>query len=109
MLSGLHLYVLESETSQNYQRSLRFSLVSFHHVALPSRCGLFFRNSFPSLEFILFGDSRHSLSNFFSGHCSMVGRQVFEVLPTNIGGSAFCIAISFRGMDSQKVSHVGLK
>ncbi|KAH9684016.1 C2 domain-containing protein [Citrus sinensis] len=55
VLSGLHLYVLESETSQNYQRSL-----------------------------------------------SMVGRQVFEVLPTNIGGSPFCIAISFRGMDSQK-------
>lgn len=38
----------------------------------------------------------------------MAGRHVFEVPPTNIGGSPFCIAVSFRGMDSQKVSLVGL-
>lgn len=39
----------------------------------------------------------------------MAARQVFEVPPTNIGGSPFCIAVSFRGMDAQKVSHVGSK
>ncbi|XP_044499300.1 uncharacterized protein LOC123220770 isoform X3 [Mangifera indica] len=55
VLSGLYLYVLESEKSQSYQRYL-----------------------------------------------SMAGRHVFEVPPTNIGGSPFCIAVSFRGMDSQK-------
>ncbi|KAI4344734.1 hypothetical protein L6164_011925 [Bauhinia variegata] len=33
---------------------------------------------------------------------SMAGRQVLEVPPTNIGGSPFCIAVSFRGRDIQK-------
>lgn len=33
---------------------------------------------------------------------SMAGRQVHEVPPTNIGGSPFCLAVSFRGMDIQK-------
>ncbi|KAJ0034329.1 hypothetical protein Pint_24264 [Pistacia integerrima] len=56
VLSGLYLYVLESEKSQSYQRYL-----------------------------------------------SMAGRHAFEVPPTNIGGSPFCIAVSFRGTDSQKV------
>lgn len=46
---------------------------------------------------------------FIFGQCSMAGRQVFEVPPANIGGSPFCTAVSFRGMDAQKVSHVGLK
>ncbi|XP_062178337.1 uncharacterized protein LOC133883124 isoform X2 [Alnus glutinosa] len=55
MLSGLYLYVLESEKSLSYQRST-----------------------------------------------SMAGRQVHEVPPTNIGGSPFCLAVSFRGMDIQK-------
>ncbi|KAK1591812.1 hypothetical protein Q3G72_014066 [Acer saccharum] len=55
VLSGLYLYVLESERSQSYQRYL-----------------------------------------------SMAGRQMFEVPPSNIGGSLFCIAVSFRGMDTQK-------
>ncbi|XP_059444630.1 uncharacterized protein LOC132176414 [Corylus avellana] len=54
-LSGLYLYVLESEKSLSYQRST-----------------------------------------------SMAGRQVYEVPPTNIGGSPFCLAVSFRGMDIQK-------
>jgi hypothetical protein len=39
----------------------------------------------------------------------MAGRQVHEVPPTNIGGSPFCLAVSFRGMDIQKVSLVILK
>ncbi|XP_044485071.1 uncharacterized protein LOC123210663 isoform X2 [Mangifera indica] len=55
VLSGLYLYVMESEKSKSYQRYL-----------------------------------------------SMAGRHVFEIPPANIGGSPFCIAISFRGMDSQK-------
>ncbi|KAI6692875.1 hypothetical protein NL676_020585, partial [Syzygium grande] len=33
---------------------------------------------------------------------SMAGRQIHEVPPTNIGGASFCIAVSFRGMDTQK-------
>ncbi|XP_057959044.1 uncharacterized protein LOC131151699 [Malania oleifera] len=55
VLSGLYLYVLESEKSQGYQR-----------------CS------------------------------SMAGRQAYEVPPTNIGGSQFCIAVSTRGMEIQK-------
>ncbi|XP_051130647.1 uncharacterized protein LOC127251100 isoform X2 [Andrographis paniculata] len=55
-LSGLYLYVLESETSQSYQRCT-----------------------------------------------SMAGKQVFHVPPSNVGGSPFCVAISIRGMDIQKV------
>ncbi|KAK6930330.1 Vacuolar protein sorting-associated protein 13, DH-like domain [Dillenia turbinata] len=55
VLSGLYLYVLESEVSQSYQR-----------------CS------------------------------SMAGRQVYEVPPTSVGGSPFCVAVSFRGMDIQK-------
>lgn len=55
VLSGLYLYVLESEKSQSYQRWL-----------------------------------------------SMAGRQVHEVPSPNVGGSLFCIAVSFRGMDIQK-------
>ncbi|KAK8704101.1 hypothetical protein V6N13_047734 [Hibiscus sabdariffa] len=35
-------------------------------------------------------------------HLSMAGRQVHEVPPSNIGGSPFCIAVSPRGMDTQK-------
>lgn len=38
----------------------------------------------------------------------MAGRQVFEVPSTNIGGSPFCVAVSPRGMDTQKVSHLVL-
>ncbi|KAL8484750.1 hypothetical protein ACS0TY_027161 [Phlomoides rotata] len=53
--SGLHLYVLESETSQSYQR-----------------CS------------------------------SMAGKQVYDVPPTSVGGSPFCIAVSTRGTDIQK-------
>lgn len=45
----------------------------------------------------------------FDGYFSMAGRQVHEVPPTNIGGSPFCLAVSFRGMDIQKVSSVLLK
>lgn len=37
----------------------------------------------------------------------MAGRQIHEVPPANIGGSPFCIAVSFRGMDTQKVSPDG--
>ncbi|KAE8735933.1 Calcium-dependent lipid-binding family protein isoform 3 [Hibiscus syriacus] len=36
-------------------------------------------------------------------HLSMAGRQLHEVPPTNIGGSPFCIAVSPRGVDTQKV------
>ncbi|XP_043709636.1 uncharacterized protein LOC122658659 isoform X2 [Telopea speciosissima] len=55
VLSGLYLYVLESEVSQSYQRC-----------------------------------------------ASMAGRQIYEVPPTSIGGSAFSIAVAFRRMDSLK-------
>ncbi|KAI8561923.1 hypothetical protein RHMOL_Rhmol04G0379800 [Rhododendron molle] len=55
VLSGLYVYVLDSEASQNYQR-----------------CS------------------------------SMAGKQVYEVPPTNVGGSVSCIAVSTRGMDTQK-------
>ncbi|KAM1609645.1 hypothetical protein ACFXTN_020154 [Malus domestica] len=55
VLSGINLYVLESEKSQSYLR-----------------------------------------------HSSMAGRQVYEVPPENIGGSLFCLAVSYRGMDNQK-------
>ncbi|ONI27903.1 hypothetical protein PRUPE_1G110200 [Prunus persica] len=55
VLSGINLYVLESEKSQSHQR-----------------------------------------------HSSMAGRQVYEVPPANIGGSSFCLAVSYRGMDNQK-------
>ncbi|KAK4798434.1 hypothetical protein SAY86_030760 [Trapa natans] len=55
MLSGFHLYVLESAKSQSYQRFL-----------------------------------------------SMAGRQIHEVPPGKVGGSPFCIAVSFRGMNIQK-------
>ncbi|CAN6447305.1 unnamed protein product [Victoria cruziana] len=33
---------------------------------------------------------------------SMVGRQVFEVSPTNVGGSLFSIAVSYRRLNVQK-------
>ncbi|KAI7993232.1 putative vacuolar protein sorting-associated protein 13A [Camellia lanceoleosa] len=55
VLTGLYLYVLESEMSQNYQR-----------------CS------------------------------SMAGKQVYEVPPMNVGGSVSCLAVSVRGMDTQK-------
>ncbi|KAL0308079.1 UNVERIFIED_CONTAM: hypothetical protein Sangu_2997600 [Sesamum angustifolium] len=55
VLSGLILYVLESESSRSYQR-----------------CS------------------------------SMANKQVYDVPPTNIGGSPFCIALSTRGMDTKK-------
>ncbi|XVE82332.1 hypothetical protein DITRI_Ditri15bG0139900 [Diplodiscus trichospermus] len=35
-------------------------------------------------------------------YLSMAGKQVHEVPSTNIGGSSFCIAVSPRGMDTQK-------
>lgn len=39
----------------------------------------------------------------------MAGRQVHEVPPASVGGSSFCLAVSFRGMDIQKVNLVLLK
>lgn len=33
----------------------------------------------------------------------MAGKQVYEVPPANVGGSPYCIAVSVRGMDNQKV------
>ena len=36
----------------------------------------------------------------------MAGKQVCEVPPSNLVGSLFYIAVSFRGMDFQKVGHV---
>jgi hypothetical protein len=44
------------------------------------------------------------ICNFVLGFCSMAGRQVLDVPPMNVGGSPFCIAVSTRGMDIQKVS-----
>lgn len=49
------------------------------------------------------------LEIFFLGCCSMAGRQVYEVPPLNIGGSSFCIAVSYRGLDIQKVCQNGFK
>ncbi|KAL0376317.1 UNVERIFIED_CONTAM: Vacuolar protein sorting-associated protein 13 [Sesamum calycinum] len=59
VLSGLILYVLESESSRSYQR-----------------CS------------------------------SMANKQVYDVPPTNVGGSPFCIALSTRGMDTKKVGDI---
>ncbi|KAL8152479.1 LOW QUALITY PROTEIN: hypothetical protein V2J09_010239 [Rumex salicifolius] len=55
VLSGLYLYVLESDSAQSYQQSL-----------------------------------------------SMAGKQVCEVPPANVGGSALCLSVSFRGMEFHK-------
>ncbi|KAF7837665.1 putative vacuolar protein sorting-associated protein [Senna tora] len=41
-------------------------------------------------------------SQSYQRYLRMGGRQVVEVPPTNIGGSPFCIAVCFRGMDIQK-------
>lgn len=35
--------------------------------------------------------------------CSMAGKQVYDVPPTNVGGSHFCVAVCTRGVDIQKV------
>ncbi|KAJ7955294.1 calcium-dependent lipid-binding family protein [Quillaja saponaria] len=43
-----------------------------------------------------------SKSQSYQRYLSMAGRQIQEVPPTNIGGSPFCIAVSFRGMDVLK-------
>ena len=61
-----------------------------------------FSSSFSCFKFYL-------ICILFSGFFSMAGRQVHEVPPTNIGGSPFCLAVSFRGMDIQKVSLVILR
>lgn len=37
----------------------------------------------------------------------MAGRQVCEVPRTSIGGSPFCLAVIYRGMDIQKVCQNG--
>lgn len=37
----------------------------------------------------------------------MAGRQVCEVPRTSIGGSPFCLAVIYRGMDIQKVYQNG--
>lgn len=34
----------------------------------------------------------------------MAGRQVLEVPPASVGGSAYAVAVSFRGVDTQKVT-----
>ncbi|GAV71650.1 DUF946 domain-containing protein/DUF1162 domain-containing protein/Chorein_N domain-containing protein [Cephalotus follicularis] len=41
-------------------------------------------------------------SQSYQRYLSMAGRQVYEVPPANVGGSPFCIAVSFRGMELQK-------
>ncbi|KAH1088253.1 hypothetical protein AAZX31_07G215500 [Glycine max] len=41
-------------------------------------------------------------SQNYQRYLSMAGRQVLDVPSTNVGGSAFCIAVSTRGMDIQK-------
>ncbi|KAK4265962.1 hypothetical protein QN277_026944 [Acacia crassicarpa] len=41
-------------------------------------------------------------SQSYQRYLSMGGRQVVEVPPANIGGSPFCIAVCFRGMDILK-------
>ena len=38
----------------------------------------------------------------------MVGKQVYEVPPNNVGGSVSCVAVSIRGMDTHKVNNVDL-
>ncbi|GAB4828173.1 hypothetical protein Ancab_035090 [Ancistrocladus abbreviatus] len=42
------------------------------------------------------------MSHNYRRCCSMAGKQVYEVPPANVGGSLFCIAVCFRGMDLQK-------
>ncbi|XP_065863891.1 uncharacterized protein [Euphorbia lathyris] len=41
-------------------------------------------------------------SQNYQRYISMAGRQVYEVPSSNVGGSAFCIAVCFRGMDIQQ-------
>ncbi|KAM2018735.1 hypothetical protein ACFX1T_021631 [Malus domestica] len=41
-------------------------------------------------------------SQSYLRYSSMAGRQVYEVPPENIGGSLFCLAVSYKGMDNQK-------
>ncbi|RXH80093.1 hypothetical protein DVH24_041240 [Malus domestica] len=80
VLSGINLYVLESEKSQSHQRHTRLLLSFF--------LGRYYNLS-SSVILIL-------------TEYSMAGRQVYEVPPANIGGSLFCVAVSYRGMDNQK-------
>ena len=98
VLSGLYLYVLESEKSPTYQRYSRF---------LPILLGLF--RIFILIYIYVFIFSAFLTIYFHFGCCSMAGRQVFDVPPTNIGGLPFCIAISYRGLEIQKASPVVLK
>lgn len=46
------------------------------------------------------------LKRYFFYPVSMSGKQVCDIPPTNVGGSPFCIAVSSRGMDIQKVGDV---
>lgn len=36
----------------------------------------------------------------------MAAKQLYDVPPSSVGGSPFCIAVSNRGMDIQKVCDV---
>ena len=51
-------------------------------------------------------------SNYFIlhfGHDSVAGKQVHEIPSTSVGGSLFCVALSSRGMDIQKVCLIDLR
>uniref|UniRef100_A0A6N2LUY9 PH domain-containing protein n=1 Tax=Salix viminalis TaxID=40686 RepID=A0A6N2LUY9_SALVM len=41
-------------------------------------------------------------SQSYQRYMSMAGRQINEVPPSSVGGSQFCVAVSFRGMDIQQ-------
>lgn len=110
-LSGLYLYVSESEVSQNYQRCSRhvfvyvlFSIGGFLLLLVGLSSSLIFH----VIEYSVFGGFFKNIFLIWTccEYCSMAGRHVFEVSPTSIGGSLFSVAVCFRGDDIQKVSNV---
>lgn len=89
VLSGIYIYVLESELSQTYQRCVR--------------CALFLC---VAVAFCLLLSYYASCTNI--ADVSLAGRQVIEVSPASVGGSLFCLAVCVRGTDVQKVNSVSL-
>lgn len=58
-------------------------------------------------SFVLVMESYYFILHF--GHYSVAGKQVHEVPSTSVGGSLFCVALSSRGMDIQKVCLIDLR
>lgn len=105
ILSGLYLYVLESEVSQTYQRCSRYVAQFLFESPAYESFAVYHWIPFVVLEPILF--CGFWLVVTFGECCSMAGRQVIEVSPTSVGGSCYAIAVSSRGVDIQKVNRLG--